>query len=111
METRNLIGGAWLATHHGLNLVTHLAVQSRIGGRRKTELADGVAIETFVEAMRPAPGLRGRLLQPSGAAQRLARQLTDHRTNTEVPLAGKNACGIEHIVIQLERGAHQTSHI
>jgi ribosomal protein L14E/L6E/L27E len=61
METRNLIGGAWLATHHGLNLVTHLAVQSRIGGRRKTELADGVAIETFVEAMRPAPGLRGHL--------------------------------------------------
>lgn len=61
MESHNLIGGAWLATHYGLNLVTPLAVQSRIGGRRRTELADGVANETFVEAMRPAPNLGGHL--------------------------------------------------
>jgi hypothetical protein len=44
METLNLIGGAWLAGRYGLNLVTPLAVRSRIGGRRKTELVDGVAI-------------------------------------------------------------------
>jgi len=36
METLNLIGGAWLAGRYGLNLVTPLAVQSRIGGRRRT---------------------------------------------------------------------------
>ena len=61
METLNLIGGAWLAGRYGLNLVSPLAVQSRIGGRRRTELVDGVAIETFVEAMRPASSLRGHL--------------------------------------------------
>ena len=61
VETNNLIGGAWLAAHHGLQLVNPLAVQSRIGGRRKTELVDGVALETFVEAMRPAASLRGHL--------------------------------------------------
>ena len=61
METLNLIGGAWLAARYGFNLVTPLAVQSRIGGRRRTELVDGVAIETFVEAMRPASSLRGHL--------------------------------------------------
>jgi len=31
METLNLIGGAGLAGRYGLNLVTPLAVQSRIG--------------------------------------------------------------------------------
>lgn len=61
METRNLIGGAWLAERYGLKLVNPLAVQSRIGGRRRTELVEGVAIETFVETMRPAPDLRGHL--------------------------------------------------
>lgn len=61
METHNLIGGAWLAARYGLKLVTPLAVQSRIGGRRRTELVEGVAIETFVETMRPAPNVRGHL--------------------------------------------------
>lgn len=61
METLNLIGGAWLAGRYDFNLVTPLAVQSRIGGRRRTELVDGVAFETFVEAMRPASSLRGHL--------------------------------------------------
>ena len=42
METLNLIGGAWLAGRYGLNLVTPLAVQSRIGGRRRTEWASPV---------------------------------------------------------------------
>jgi hypothetical protein len=62
MGTNNLIGGAWLAAHHGLQFVHPLTVQSRIGGRRKTELVDGVALETFVEAMRPAASLRGHLI-------------------------------------------------
>lgn len=61
MQTHNLIGGAWLAARYDLRLVAPLAVQSRIGGRRRTELVDGVAIETYVESMRPAPGLRGHL--------------------------------------------------
>ena len=61
METHNLIGGAWLAERYGLKLVTPLPVQSSVGGRRKTELVDGVAIETFVETMRPAANLRGHL--------------------------------------------------
>lgn len=61
METHNLIGGAWLTARYCINLVAPLAVQSRIGGRRRTELVDGVAIETFVESMRPAPSLRGHL--------------------------------------------------
>lgn len=61
MEAHNLIGGAWLAERYGLKLVNPLAVQSRIGGRRRSELMEGVAIETFVETMRPAPNLRGHL--------------------------------------------------
>ena len=59
MDSHNLIGGAWLAERYGLKLVNPLAVQSRIGGRRRTELVEGVAMETFVETMRPAPDLRG----------------------------------------------------
>ena len=61
MEANNLIGGAWLAARYGLQLVIPLAVQSRIGGRRRTELVEGVAIETVVEAMRPAASVRGHL--------------------------------------------------
>lgn len=64
MGTHNLIGGAWLATRYGLKLVTPLAVQSRIGGRRRSELVEGVAIETYVETMRPAPNVRGHLIIP-----------------------------------------------
>ena len=61
MDTDNLIGGAWLAARYAITPVIPLAVQSRIGGRRRTEEVDGVAIETFVEAMRPAANLRGHL--------------------------------------------------
>lgn len=61
MEANNLIGGAWLAARYGLQLVIPLTVQSRIGGRRRTELVEGVAIETVVEAMRPAASVRGHL--------------------------------------------------
>lgn len=55
------VGGAWLAARYRLEPVMPLAVVSRIGGRRATRLADGLATETYVEAMRPAPDLRGHL--------------------------------------------------
>ena len=61
MEIQNLIGGTWLVARYGINLVMPLAVQSRVGGRRKTELADGTVTETFVESMRPSANLRGHL--------------------------------------------------
>jgi len=61
METHNLIGGAWLAAHTGTGLVMPLAIQSRIGGRRSTHVADGITTETYVESMRPTADLRGHL--------------------------------------------------
>lgn len=61
MKTQNLLGGAWLQARYGLALVMPLAVQSRIGGRRRTQLADGIQTETFVESMRPSANLRGHL--------------------------------------------------
>jgi hypothetical protein len=44
-----------------MDLVMPLAVSSSVGGRRTTELADGIKTETFVEAMRPSANLRGHL--------------------------------------------------
>jgi len=61
MDAENLIGGAWLAAQTGVELVMSLAVQSRIGGRRSTHVADGVTTETYVESMRPSADLRGHL--------------------------------------------------
>lgn len=61
MKTQNLIGGAWLAAQAGVELVMPLAVQSRIGGRRSTHVADGIATEIYVESMRPSADLRGHL--------------------------------------------------
>lgn len=61
MENQNLLGGAWLVARYGIELVMPLPVQSRIGGRRTTQLADGVKTETFVEGMRPSANLRGHL--------------------------------------------------
>jgi hypothetical protein len=61
MDTQNLLGGAWLVARYGIELVMPLAVQSRIGGRRTTQLADGLKTETFVEGMRPSANLRGHL--------------------------------------------------
>jgi len=57
----NLIGGSWLAQRFGLNLVLPLATVSRIGTRRATQAVDGRTTETYVEAMRPDPSLRGHL--------------------------------------------------
>jgi hypothetical protein len=61
MKAHNLIGGAWLAAHTGVELVMPLAVQSRIGGRRSTHVAAGMTTETYVESMRPSDDLRGHL--------------------------------------------------
>ncbi len=59
--TTDWIGGAWLASTYGLELVMPLRVISRVGGRRSTTGADGITTETFVAAMRPAPTWRGHL--------------------------------------------------
>lgn len=61
METQNLLGGAWLVARYGLELVMPLGVLSRIGGRRSTQVADGIQAETYVESMRPDATLRGHL--------------------------------------------------
>jgi hypothetical protein len=54
MKTQDLIGGAWLMAKYGIDLVMPLSVQSRMGGRRKTERVDGTTTETYVEGMRPS---------------------------------------------------------
>lgn len=61
MDALNLIGGAWLVAQYGLQLVMPLAVQSRMGTRRKTERANGITTETYVASMRPSADLRGHL--------------------------------------------------
>lgn len=53
MEMLNAVGGVWLVAQYGIELVMPLAVQSRIGGRRTSQLADGVTIETFLAGMLP----------------------------------------------------------
>jgi hypothetical protein len=61
MKTEDLLGGAWLVASYGIERVMPLTVQSRIGRRRTTQVADGIRSETFVEAMRSAAQLRGLL--------------------------------------------------
>ena len=61
METQNLIGGAWLAAHYGIEPVMPLQTFSRIGGRRATQVLEGITTETYVESMRPSATLRGHL--------------------------------------------------
>lgn len=48
------IGAAWLARTYELLPTGRLPVQSRIGGRRATQISDGHRLETYLEAMRPA---------------------------------------------------------
>jgi len=52
MDTSQLLGGAWLVAHYGLDLVMPLPVQSRIGGRRSTCNTDETRVETYVASMR-----------------------------------------------------------
>ena len=61
METQNLIGGAWLAANYGIEPVMPLQSLSRIGGRRATQVLEGITTETYVESMRPSATLRGHL--------------------------------------------------
>lgn len=61
-ESENLAGAAWLAQRFGVECVMPVAVASRIGGRRSTRFDDGIATETYVESMRPAPTLRAHLV-------------------------------------------------
>jgi len=61
METQNTVGAAWLVARYGIELVMPLALQSRIGGRRASQLADGIQTETYVPGMRPSATLRGHL--------------------------------------------------
>jgi hypothetical protein len=49
------IGAAWLARAYGIGLVGRLPVLSQVGGRRTTAVSDGFRLETWLEAMRPAP--------------------------------------------------------
>lgn len=61
IEKRDWVGGAWLAATYGIEPVMPLLIISRIGGRRATQITDGVTAETYVESMRPAPTLRAHL--------------------------------------------------
>lgn len=56
-----LIGGVWLCQRYGFKPALPLATVSRIGGRRATQSSDGLVTETYVQAMRPEPSLRGHL--------------------------------------------------
>lgn len=48
------IGAAWLAQVHNVLPLGRLPVLSQIGGRRATEISDGLRLETYQEVMRPA---------------------------------------------------------
>lgn len=49
------IGAAWLAQRYELHPTGRMPVQSQIGGRRATLIRNGKSLETYQEAMRPAP--------------------------------------------------------
>ncbi|MBM0107133.1 Fic family protein [Steroidobacter sp. S1-65] len=48
------IGAAWLARAYNVLPLGQLPVLSQIGGRRATEINDGLRLETYQELMRPA---------------------------------------------------------
>lgn len=49
------IGGHWLARHFEITPIRPLPVASQVGGRRTTQIARAVRLETYLEIMRPAP--------------------------------------------------------
>jgi len=57
----DFIGAAWLVRRYDIELVMPLVVESRIAGRRSTHVGHPTTVENHVEAMRPAPTLRGHL--------------------------------------------------
>lgn len=61
MKTNHLVGGAWLAAQYDIEPVMPLPVVSGIGGRRSTQVVDGITTETYVDSMRPGATLRGHL--------------------------------------------------
>ena len=48
------LGAAWLARTYGVMPLGRLPVISQAGGRRATQLSDGVRCESYPESMRPA---------------------------------------------------------
>lgn len=50
-----------MAAHYDIETVMPLSVGSRIGGRRATQVIEGITTETYVESMRPRATLRGHL--------------------------------------------------
>lgn len=61
MELDNLLGGAWLAAHYGIEPVVPLQTVSHLGGRRATHVSEGITTEIYVDSMRPSATLRGHL--------------------------------------------------
>lgn len=49
------IGAAWLARNYHSVALGRLPVMSQVGGRRTSQVIEGFRLETFLEAMRPAP--------------------------------------------------------
>lgn len=49
------IGAAWLAREYLFRPIGHLPVYSQVGGRRATQISEDHRLETYPEAMRPAP--------------------------------------------------------
>ena len=44
METKNLIGGVWLTANYGIKPVMPLQTLSRLGGRRATQVSEGILL-------------------------------------------------------------------
>lgn len=61
-QNSNAIGGQWLCEAFGLQLINPLAVVSQIGGRRHTNIDQGIRTESYQEGMRPESTLRGHLV-------------------------------------------------
>lgn len=49
------IGAAWLARAYEVAPIGRLPVLSQVGGRRATLVNESFRLETYLEAMRPAP--------------------------------------------------------
>lgn len=49
------IGAAWLAQAYELLPIGRMPIHSQVGGRRATQIRDNDRLETYQEAMRPAP--------------------------------------------------------
>jgi len=48
------IGAAWLALTYQIMLIGRLPIRSQVGGRRSTQVNNGIRCETYPESMRPA---------------------------------------------------------